>query len=289
MDVSGKTKVCAIIGDPVEHSLSPTMHNAAFNVLGLNLVYVAFTVNANDLESAVLGAKTLGIRGLNVTMPHKNAVIKYLDKLDGSATGIGAVNTVLNENGKLVGYNTDGVGALAALQENGVFVEEKKLVILGAGGSAQAIAYAASQETDELVILNRTVANAQRLAEGLRKNVDSTIKADVLSAAVLKKELADADILINATSVGMHPNTDKSPVPAEYLRPDLSVMDIIYNPLQTKLALDAKVAGAKVVSGLEMLVYQGAVSFEIWTNCPAPVQAMKTAALTKLREHGVQV
>jgi shikimate dehydrogenase len=289
MDVSGKTKVCAIIGDPVEHSLSPTMHNAAFDVLGLNLVYVAFNVKPNELESAVLGAKMLGIRGLNVTMPHKNAVIKYLDKLDCSATGIGAVNTVLNENGKLVGYNTDGIGALAALQENGVYTEEKKVVLLGAGGSAQAIAYEVSQEADELVILNRTVANAQRLAVSLRKNMDSTVRADVLSAGVLKRELADADVLVNATSVGMQPNVDQTPVPAEYLRPDLCVMDIIYNPLQTKLALDALAAGAHVVSGLEMLVYQGAVSFEIWTNCPAPVQAMKAAALNKLREQGVKV
>ncbi|MCW4034113.1 MAG: shikimate dehydrogenase [Candidatus Bathyarchaeota archaeon] len=289
MEVSGKTRVCAIIGDPVEHSLSPVMHNAAFGFLGLNLVYVAFTVTAKELQTAVLGAKSLGIRGLNVTMPHKNAIINHLDKLDKTAEAIGAVNTVLIEDGKLTGYNTDGVGAITALHENGVKTEETKIVLLGAGGSAQAIAYHAAQEADELVILNRTTKNAQLLVDELRKSFDSKIKAGALSVDVLKKELKDADILVNATSVGMHPNVDQSPVPKDLLHPDLCVMDIIYNPLETKLAKDAKSVGAKVVSGLDMLVYQGAVSFEIWTNCPPPVDVMKKAALTKLKEQGVHV
>ena len=289
MEVFGKTRVCAIIGDPVEHSLSPVMHNAAFSFLGLNLVYVAFTVTAKELQTAVLGAKSLGIRGLNVTMPHKNAVINHLDKLDKNAEAIGAVNTVLIEDGKLTGYNTDGVGAITALHENGVKTEETKIVLLGAGGSAQAIAYHAAQEAEELVILNRTTKNAECLVNDLRKSFDSKINAGTLSVDVLKKELKDADILVNATSVGMHPNVDQSPVPKDLLRSDLCVMDIIYNPLETKLAKDAKAVGAKVVSGLDMLVYQGAVSFEIWTNCPPPVDVMKKAALTKLKEQGVQV
>jgi len=162
MVVNGKTRVCAIIGDPVEHSLSPVMHNAAFKELGLNIVYVAFTVTSTELKDAVLGAKSLGLRGLNVTMPHKNAVMSHLDAVDSTAESIGAVNTVLNDQGKLIGYNTDGRGAMIALQENGVYPEEKKMVLLGAGGAAKAIAHQAAQDVDELVILNRTPEKAEQ-------------------------------------------------------------------------------------------------------------------------------
>lgn len=287
MKISGKTRVCAIIGDPVEHSLSPVMHNAAFKELGLNLVYVAFTVTRNELRGAILGARSLGLRGLNVTMPHKNAVINYLDEIDSTARSIGAVNTILNEEGRLIGYNTDGNGAMIALQENDISPEEKKLLLLGAGGAGKAIAYKAAQEVEELVILNRTSEKAEKLAEVLRREFGKKVKGGTLSSEILKEELKDADFLVNATSVGMHPDVNYSPVPPDLLRSDLCVMDIIYNPLETKLVKDAKAVGAKVVSGLEMLIYQGAVAFEIWTNCPAPVEVMREAALNKLAEQGV--
>ena len=287
MGISGKTRVCAIIGDPVEHSLSPVMHNAAFKELGLNLVYVAFTVTTKELKTAISGARNLGLRGLSVTMPHKNAVMNYLDEVDATAKSIGAVNTILNNQGKLVGYNTDGVGAMIALQENGVSPEEKKLVLLGAGGAAKAIAYQAAQDVEELVILNRTPEKAKALAEMLQKNFGKKVKGGTLSSKVLKEDLKEADILVNATSVGMHPDVNSSPVPSSLLKRDLCVMDIIYNPLETKLLEDAKAAGAKVVSGIEMLIYQGAVSLEIWTNCPAPVEVMRTAALNELEKQGV--
>jgi shikimate dehydrogenase len=286
MAVNGKTKVCAIIGDPVEHSLSPAMHNAAFKELGLNLVYVAFAVTKSELENAISGVRSLGLRGLNVTMPHKNAVIKYLDEVDSTAESIGAVNTILNSQGKLTGYNTDGIGAMIALQENGVTVDEKKMVILGAGGAAKAIAHEAAQDAEELVVLNRTAEKAEQLAKDLNKKFETNVKSGTLSPELLKKELKDTDILVNATSVGMSPETNRSPVPTDLLRQDMCVMDIIYNPLETKLAKDAKTVGAKVVSGLEMLVYQGAAAFEAWTNCPAPVEVMKKAALTKLQTEG---
>jgi len=286
MTVNGKSRVCAIIGDPVEHSLSPVMHNAAFKKLGLNLVYVAFTVTATELKTAVLGTRSLGLRGLNVTMPHKHAVMKYLDEVDATAKSIGAVNTVLCNKGKLIGYNTDGSGALIALQENGVDPKEKKLVILGAGGAAKAIAYQASQDVEELVILNRTSDKAKKLAESLMNN-GAKVKSGTLSSNVLKDELSTADILVNATSVGMLPDVGNSPVRSEFLRSDLCVMDIIYNPFETKLVADAKAAGAKVVSGIEMLIYQGAVAFEIWTNYPAPVEVMRLAALDELKKRGV--
>lgn len=288
MSVSGKTRVCAIIGDPVAHSLSPVMHNAAFKEFGLNLVYVAFNVPAKDLKHAVLGVKSLGLKGLNITMPHKNEVMKYLDELDVSAKSVGAVNTILNNQGKLVGYNTDGQGAMVALQENGVCPEKKKLVILGAGGAAQAIAYQATQDVNELVILNRTPNKAKKLVKSLPQNLTTKVHSGALSFDVLKQELETADILINATSVGMHPDTESSPVISDLLRSDLSVMDLVYNPLETKLLKDAKNVGAKVISGLEMLIYQGAVSFHIWTNCPAPIDVMRKAALTALNKGGAQ-
>ena len=287
MKISGKTKVCAIIGDPVGHSLSPVMHNAAFKELGLNIVYVAFPVKTDKLEDAVKGAKSLGLLGLNVTMPHKHAVMQYLDETDSTAKTLGAVNTILNERGKLFGYNTDGKGAMIALQENGVDSEEKMLLV-GAGGAAKAIAFQTAQETEELVILNRTEEKAKQLANLINKTFGTKVKGKILSAEVLKEELETTNVLVNATSVGMSPDADASPVPADLLHSGLCVMDIVYNPLETKLLKDAKAVGAKVVSGLEMLLYQGAVAFEIWTNCPAPVDVMKKAALAKLAEQGVR-
>jgi len=287
MKISGKTRVCAIIGDPVEHSLSPVMHNAAFKELGLNLVYVAFTVTRNELKDAISSARSLGLQGLNVTMPHKNAVITYLDETDSTAKAIGAVNTILNDKGKLIGFNTDGIGAMRALKENGIPPDGKKMLLLGAGGAAKAIAFQAAQEVEELVILNRTSEKAEKLAELLRKKFGNKVKGRTLSAEVLTKEMKTTDILVNATSVGMHPDVNRSPVPSDLLRSGLCVMDIIYNPLETKLVTDANTVGAKVALGIEMLLYQGAVAFEIWTKHTAPVEVMKEAALNKLTKQGV--
>jgi shikimate dehydrogenase len=287
MEISGRTKLCCVIGDPVEHSLSPVMHNAAFKELNLDFVYLAFTVRKDELRNAIAGARSLQVHGLNVTMPHKTAIMKYLDEIDSTAKSIGAINTILNAEGRLVGYITDGVGAIKALKENGVGLEGKKLLLLGAGGAAKAIAFHAAQEVEELKILNRTAQKAKELAEALHKKFDKRISGNSLSSEIIKKELEDTDILVNATSVGMHPNVDQSLVNSSWLRPSLCVMDIIYNPLETKLAKDAKSVGAKIVSGIEMLIYQGAASFEIWTNHPAPVKVMKEAVLNKLSKLGV--
>jgi len=289
LKISGKTKVCGIIGDPIEHTLSPVMHNVAFNDSKLDFIYVAFRVKKEELGNAMSSMRSLGIHGLNVTMPHKNAVINYLDEIDSRAKFIGAVNTILNDDGKLIGFNTDSVGALKALKENGVDINGKKLLLLGAGGAAKAIAFQAAQEVEELRILNRTAEKAKRLAEVLRRKFNGMIKGNSLSANLIKEELKDSDILINATSVGMHPNIDQSLVDPEWLRPDLCVMDIVYNPIETRLAKDAKAMGAKVISGIDMLIYQGAASFEIWTNHPAPVEIMKQAILNELSQRGVSI
>ncbi len=283
MGISGKTRVCGVIGDPIEHSLSPIMHNAAFEALKLDYVFLAFKVKPSEVGNAVSGMRALTIHGLNVTMPHKNAVVKYLDEVDPAGKAIASANTILNKDGRLLGFNTDGVGALNALEQNGVEPRGKKVLLLGAGGAAKAIAYTLSQEVDELVILNRTPKPATELANLLKQKFKKKINAGELSPSAIKDSLADADVLINATSVGMNPNANQTPVAPEWLKPDLAVMDIVYNPLETKLAKDAKAAGAKVVSGVEMLIYQGAASFEIWTACKAPVEVMRKAALNHLR------
>ena len=205
-----------------------------------------------------------------------------LDRIDLSAQIIDSVNTILNKENLLFGFNTDGVGAVKALKENGVELKGRKVLLLGAGGAARAIAYAMAKEADELAVLNRTVKDAQALARLVEKTANKRIVAGSLSPEDIQANLQDSDVLINATSVGMKPRPEETPVPAKLLRSNLSVMDIVYNPLETKLAKDAKAVGAKVVSGVEMLIYQGAASFEIWTGKSAPVEVMRKAALTHL-------
>lgn len=284
MEISGETKVCGIIGDPVEHSFSPLMHNAAFRHLKLNFVYVAFRVKKEELREAVRGIRGLGIHGVNVTMPHKRAIMKYLDEVDSMAGSLGSVNTILNADGRLIGFNTDGVGALKALKENHVNLKGKKLLLLGAGGAARAIAFYLAPEVEELRILNRTGWKAKILASFLRKKFSKKILGDLLSNHRLKEWLKDADVLINATSVGMYPCIGQTLVKSEWLKPELCVMDIVYNPPETRLIKDAKSVGAKVIYGREMLVFQGAASFEIWCERPAPLEVMREAVLKNLRK-----
>jgi shikimate dehydrogenase len=286
MAISGKTRVCGVIGDPIEHTLSPTIHNAAFNHLGLDFVFLAFRVKAADLENALRGMRGLGIHGLNVTMPHKSTVTAYLDEMDSAVKFLGSANTILNEDGKLSGFNTDGVGALKALRENGVEVSEKKVLLLGAGGAAKAIAFALAQEVNELVVLNRAAEKAKKIAEALGRTLNKKVVGGALSPDAISKNLQDSDVLINATSVGMNPNANQSIVTPQLLRADLTVMDIVYNPVETKLAKDAKATGARVISGVEMLIFQGAASFEIWTGLSAPINVMRRAALNKLSGAG---
>jgi shikimate dehydrogenase len=195
---------------------------------------------------------------------------------------LGSVNTVLNDDGRLFGFNTDGVGALKALRENGANPNGKKLLLLGAGGAAKAIAFSLAKEVEELCILNRAPQKAKELADALSRTFDKKVVGGALSPNAIQKNLQDAHILINATSVGMHPNISQSLVAPQWLKPDLCVMDIVYNPVETKLAKDAEAVGAHVISGVEMLLYQGAASFKIWTGVSAPIEVMRKAALNKL-------
>ena len=281
MLISGKTEVFAVIGDPIEHTLSPTMQNAAFEHLGLDYVFLAFRVPPDELETAIRGVRALGIRGLNVTMPHKNSIIEFLDNADPAVRFLRAANTILNQRGRLRGFNTDGVGALEALKNNGVDLAGKKVLLLGAGGTAKAIAFSLVKEIDELTILNRDASKARELAAALEP-CGKKIVGNELSPTQVQQELQGSDVLINATSVGMTPCASESIVEPDWLKSSLWVMDIVYNPVETRLIRIARGAGAKVINGVEMLLYQGASSFEIWTGCKAPVEVMRMAAFAQL-------
>jgi shikimate dehydrogenase len=280
--ISGETKVCAVIGDPVKHSLSPCIQNAAFKHLKLNYVYIAFEVGLAELETAIQGIRSLKIHGLNVTTPLKVDAARHLDTLDRSAEVTGAVNTVLNQGG-LIGYNTDGEGARKALKAGGHDPKNKKVVILGAGGASRSVSYSLASEACEVVILNRTLERAERLVEKLANTFGNKVRCGKLCRNSIKKELKDADILINATTLGMRLHEDKTPIDRALLRSNLVVFDLVYDPPETKLLSEAKSIGAKTVKGITMLVYQGAASFEIWTGRKAPVDVMNSAAEKEIR------
>lgn len=270
--ISAKTKVFALIGDPVEGSLSPPMHNAAFRHLGLDCLYVAFRVPSPLLRQALLGVRAMGIGGLNVTFPHKTAILPLLDELDPSAGEVGAVNTVKNEGGRLVGFNTDGEGAVRFLRERLGSLRGRRTVLLGAGGAARAIAFSLLKEGAELTILNRTPSKARRLA--------SELKGEVSWGGLerLREVLPSADLLINATPVGMD-GKGGTLVTSDLMHPGLFVMDLVYHPPETSLMREARKAGARAENGLGMLLHQAALSFTIFTGRRAPLQVMRRVLL----------
>ena len=280
--INGKTNVFGIIGDPVEHTLSPGMHNAAFKKLDMNNIYVPFHVKAEELEDAIAGAYAMGIGGLNITIPHKTEVIKYLDYLDIAAGLIGAVNTIEFGKNGAVGHNTDGIGAVRAISEI-TSVKNKKVMILGAGGAARAIAFQILLSgANNLVISNRTIEKASELRDDLVEKLEPNVKITDLGHE-LETELKDTDILVNTTPIGMYPNINQKPlVTADMMHEDLVVNDIVYNPLKTGLLEQAEKAGAKPISGVKMLIYQGAESFKIWTGIEPPVEVFKKALMDQM-------
>jgi shikimate dehydrogenase len=273
--IDASTRVCCLIGDPVGHSLSPLIHNTGYKALGLNYSYVPFKVK--DIEQAVEGIRGLGIRGASVTIPHKTSVIRYLDKLDPTAGKIGAVNTIVNNDGVLTGYNTDGEGALKALEE-ATTLKGKKAVLIGAGGAALAIAFGLRARGVRLVILNRTEAKAAKLAE--------KVSAEGYGSLNKLTEIAPAEILINTTPVGMWPEIDRAIVPGELLHNKLTVFDIVYNPRETKLLAQGRGKGCTIVYGYKMLLYQAAGQFELFTGLKAPLEAMESALAQALEGGG---
>ncbi len=275
--VSSETKIVGLIGNPVEHSVSPDMHNAAFKELGLDYVYLAFKVEEKFVEEAIDGLKGLEMEGVNVTIPHKSAVMAHLDELDKTARQIGAVNTIKRIDHKLKGFNTDGKGALRALRENFESLKDKNVTLLGAGGAARAISFALAEAGANLKISNRTTSKAEKLIEEIGDKTGNKPALVHQEEEDLKKAVESCEILINSTSVGMAPEEDATLIEAEQMHSDLTVMDIVYNPLETKLLKEAEKAGAETINGLNMLVRQGATSFEIWTGEKAPVKVMEEA------------
>ena len=260
----GSTAVYAVIGDPVSHSLSPVMHNRAFTHIGHNGVYVPFRVT--NIRDAVTGIRALDIKGVSVTIPHKVSVMAHIDEVDVEAGRIGAVNTIVNRNGRLIGYNSDCLGAVKALTEE-TAVQGRTVVIIGAGGAARAIGFGILQAGGKVVILNRSADKGKALADDLGAEFEP------LSAC---RRIA-GQILINTTPVGMFPHAEQMPLDAELLTPELTVMDIIYNPLKTRLVREAEKSGCKTIGGLSMFVKQGAFQFELWTGEKAPLDVMTTA------------
>ncbi len=269
-------KLFGVLGDPVSHSLSPVMHNAAFKALGMECEYHAFRVSPDNLEKALHGAHALGFGGLNLTIPLKEKALEIVQPSE-LAKQIGAVNTIdFKQN--IAGHNTDGIGAKMALSSAGIKITGKKVLLLGAGGAARAIAFQLAKDDAKVTIANRTLERAEALA----KDVKKVGKVQASSYENLKDLIHDSDILINSTSVGMYPKVSATIVTSDMLHKDLAVFDIVYNPQNTMLLKEAKKAGATTIDGVMMLVFQGAESFKIWTGRTPPVDVMEKAVREKL-------
>ena len=279
------TLQAGIFGYPIGHSISPAMHNAAFKHHGIGAVYEAWETAPEDLGVGVAALRSEDYLGANVTVPHKQAVMEHLDEIDELAARIGAVNTIVNQSGRLTGFNTDALGFISSLRgEAGVNVSGLNVVLIGAGGAARAAAYAlADARAGELTIGNRTVERAETLANEVGKT-DITANALGLNDPDFQSACKRADLIVNSTSVGMQhgPAEGISPIPAEALSPGCVVYDMVYNPPKTPLLIDAEREGAQVVGGLPMLVYQGAAAWSRWTGREAPVDVMFKAALEAL-------
>lgn len=276
MEINVETKFCGIIGNPVEHSLSPAIHNAAFRRLGLNYVYLAWRVES--IGDAIRGLRALGnFRGASVTIPHKVSAVPFLDEIEPTARQIGAINTIVLEQGRLIGFNTDATGALRALREGGATLAGQRIVMMGSGGSARAIAFALAVESkaDTLMLLGVDDKERVALARDLRAKTSVTVEEYSLDERALGRTVPDAQVLIHCTPVGMSPRADATCVPAALLHPGITVMDVVYNPRETKLLKEAKKSGCKTISGIEMFLNQAVAQFELWTNQSAPVDVMR--------------
>lgn len=279
--ITGQTMLTGLLGSPVAHSISPLMHNEAFKQLGLDYAYLAFDVGVEELNKAVEGLKAIGARGWNLTMPDKNKMCEFVDELSPAAKICGAVNTVVNENGYLIGHTTDGVGFMRAVQEEGIDIIGKKMTILGAGGAASAIlVQAALDGVAEITVFNRRsefYKRAEQIMEKLREVTNCKLQIyDYSDKEIMRRELLESTILVNATSVGMAPNMEHTLInDLSMFHKELFVYDTIYNPRETKLMKDAKASGCKVANGLYMLLYQGAEAFHLWTGEEMPVKMIK--------------
>lgn len=279
--ITGHTELIGLMAYPIRHSNSPAMQNEAFAKLGYDYAYLAFEVGADEIEDAVKAIRTLKMKGSNVSMPNKTLVGQYLDELSPAASLCGAVNTIVNDNGRLIGYNTDGMGFMAALEDNDVHVVGKKMTIVGAGGAATAVEIQAALDgVKEISVFNARDAFWDRAVEMVDKINREThchaVLYDLADHERLKKEMADSYLFVNATGVGMKPLEGQSVVPDEsYFHRDLVVVDLPYSPPETAMRAMAKKAGCKTMNGLGMMLFQGSAAFELWTGKPMPIEYMK--------------
>ena len=283
--IKTSTRICAIIGNPVEHSLSPAIHNAAFAELGLDFVYVAFRVE--DVKHALAGMRALeNFRGMSVTIPHKIEAMKHVDAIEDVDRHIGSINTIINDNGNLLGLGTDGPGALKALTAAGVNLSGKNILMLGAGGAARAIAFTLANNGGaaaiEILDIDETIL--KQLAQDLSAGTRAVIKSDKMTDKSLARAMAVADIVIHCTPVGMHPKEGVSIVPSALFRPGQVVFDIVYTPLETKLLADAKSKGLQIISGVDMFINQAVLQFERFTGVDAPVEVMRSVVMEHLKK-----
>lgn len=264
--------------------MGPAIHNAAFDKLDLPLVYVSHDVAPPDLPAAMAGIRALGYRGLSVTMPHKVAAMALVDEVDPVARAIGCINTVVQRDGRLIGYNSDGQGALDALQRAGIGIADRRVLVLGSGGAARAVAMtvALRGRPGALSILGVVDAEVDALGRDISAQAGRAIATGRLDPGSLAEAVAGAEVLLHCTPIGMTPDTEKSLVPPALLRPDLSVFDAVYNPRRTRLLRDAAAAGCKVVEGMEMFLGQAMVQFELWTGKPAPAETMRAVVEARL-------
>ena len=275
-EIDAQTKLCGVIGNPVHHSLSPAIHNAAFRKMGLNFVYLAFPVEV--IGDAMKGLRALGnCRGFSVTIPHKLAAMPFLDEVDQTAQHIGAVNTIVVENGKLIGYNTDASGALRALREGGAALSGQRVLMLGSGGAARAIAFglAGDAQIAGLTILGIDEEERRRLVQDLRSRTTVVVEDGPIQDDSLRSWIPHCRTVIHCTPVGMSPHVEETCVPAAMWRSDLTVMDIVYNPRETRLLKEARAAGCRTIQGIEMFLSQAILQFELWTNQTAPADVMR--------------
>ena len=281
--ITPATKLCAVIGNPIAHSLSPAIHNAAFEARGLDFVYAAFRVE--DAVAAITGMRALeNFRGMSVTIPHKIVAMETVDELSDLDRRIGSINTVINENGRLVGLGTDGPGALKAIGDAGVGLDGARVLMLGAGGAARAVGFtlAAQPGLGSLVLLDIDEKVLHGLATDLGEGTGATVEAQASSEAAIAEQVPQADLVINCTPVGMHPHENASLVPADLMREGQTYFDIVYNPLKTRLLKDAEAKGLTTVPGVEMFVNQAVLQFERFTGQDAPYEVMRGVVMEKL-------
>ena len=285
-DITASTVLCALIGNPVGHSLSPEIHNAAFARLGLDFAYAAFCVT--DLPAAIAGIRALGLRGASVTIPHKVAAAALLDEVEETAGKIGAINTIVNSGGRLRGYNTDGAGALKALRDAGCDPAGRSVLVLGSGGAARAIAFTLADQAapGRLAIAGVVSGELSGLCADIRAKTAAGPVPVAMDSGGFEAEVARADIVINCTPIGMHPNENDTPVPAHMLGPRHTIFDIVYNPLATRLLAEAEARGARTIRGLEMFLNQAVLQFELWTGQEAPAEVMRAVLVKKFSSPG---